>query len=139
MVLSVFTNWSDSRGKSRIDTEKELCALYRAFKIWSTGVLVAIGVSSDDRLIAFAVCEILPNRFAVGHFFKADTRLKGAFEFLRQVQARHLLQLGFKWLNIQQDMGLPGLRQAKMSYCPIFFLRKYTLTTCQNMVNLNQS
>lgn len=132
MVLSAFTDWSNSRKMSLIDTDKELSALQRVFKIWSTGSLIAIGVITQNKLVAFNVCEILSNQFAVGLFSKADVRMRGAFEFLRRAQACHLLQLGYKWLNIQEDKGLPGLRQAKMSNCPIYFLRKFTLRQHQD-------
>ncbi|MFX1521055.1 MAG: phosphatidylglycerol lysyltransferase domain-containing protein, partial [Promethearchaeota archaeon] len=34
----------------------------------------------------------------------------------------------FKYVNREQDLGLEGLRRAKMSYHPEFFVNKYTLT-----------
>ena len=127
MILSAFIDWSKSRGICLIDNEKELYALKRVFSIWSTGAIVAIGVFSDNRLVAFSINEIIPNKFAVGLFLKADINMRGAFEYLRLVQVCRLLQLGCKWLNIEEDKGLPGLRQAKMSNHPIYFLRKYTI------------
>lgn len=127
MILSAFNDWSVSRCMSQNNTERELSALQRVFNIWSIGSLVAIGVIKDNCLVAFSVCEILSNQFAVGIFSKANIRLSGVFEFLRRTQACHLQHLGCKWINIQEDMGLSGLRQSKMLHHPIYFLRKYTI------------
>jgi hypothetical protein len=126
-ILSVFSDWADSQDRTPADTEKELSALRRALAISQTGALVATGVLSGERMVGFAISEVLSNQFAVGHFLKADTRLRGVFEYLRRAQACRLQELGCRWINVQEDLGLPGLRQAKLSYRPVALLRKYTL------------
>ena len=35
---------------------------------------------------------------------------------------------GFSWVNREQDLGDEGLRQAKMSYNPSFFMKKYRVS-----------
>lgn len=127
LALSTFAGWSESRGIGHERSRDELAALRRIFDVWHTGAFVATGIIVDATLVAFSICETLPNHFAGGLFFKADASMRGSFEYLRQTQARHLLQRGRRWISIQQDMGLPGLRQAKLSYRPAGFLQKYTL------------
>lgn len=127
LILSAFDTWAESRRKDENDVADELWALRRVFDVWNGRTLTCVGVFLDERLTSFSVAEIHNNGFAVGLFSKADARIRGAFEFLRQAQAHCLRGLGCKWLSIQQDMGVPGLRQAKLSYRPVQFLRKYTI------------
>jgi hypothetical protein len=61
--------------------------------------------------------------FAV-HFEKACDRYKGIYQFMNQAFAQSL-QKYFKLVNREQDLGNDGLRQAKMTYRPSGFVKKY--------------
>lgn len=61
--------------------------------------------------------------FAV-HFEKACDRFKGIYQFINQAFAQSLPAY-FKLINREQDLGNEGLRQAKMTYRPSGFVRKY--------------
>ena len=61
------------------------------------------------------------------HFEKADGEIQGAYaivnrEFARLVKARYPQ---VRYLNREDDMGLPGLRKAKESYHPDLMVEKY--------------
>ncbi|MHC4324587.1 MAG: DUF2156 domain-containing protein [Planctomycetota bacterium] len=49
---------------------------------------------------------------------------KGVYQYINQAFAS-ILPEKYKTINRQQDLGDPGLRQAKMSYHPLDFIRKY--------------
>ena len=61
--------------------------------------------------------------FAV-HFEKACDRFKGIYQFINQAFAQ-ALPASFKSVNREQDLGDEGLRQAKMTYRPYGFVKKY--------------
>jgi len=61
--------------------------------------------------------------FAV-HFEKACDRYKGIYQFMNQAFAQSLPKY-FKLINREQDLGNEGLRQAKMTYRPSGFVKKY--------------
>ncbi len=63
--------------------------------------------------------------FAV-HFEKACDRFKGIYQFMNQAFAQSLPAY-FKLINREQDLGNEGLRQAKMTYRPCGFVRKYRI------------
>lgn len=63
--------------------------------------------------------------FAV-HFEKACDRFKGIYQFINQAFAQSL-PVYFKLINREQDLGNEGLRQAKMTYRPSGFVRKYRI------------
>lgn len=61
--------------------------------------------------------------FAV-HFEKAVDEYKGIYQFMNQTFAASLSG-DYRFINREQDLGDEGLRQAKMSYRPSGFVRKY--------------
>jgi hypothetical protein len=62
--------------------------------------------------------------FAV-HFEKAVDEYKGIFQYINQSFAASLPE-SFLHINREQDLGDEGLRQAKLTYRPSGFVRKYT-------------
>ena len=59
------------------------------------------------------------------HFEKGLGAYKGIYQFINQTFAASLPE-SFAHVNREQDLGDPGLRQAKMTYRPSGFVRKYT-------------
>jgi hypothetical protein len=62
--------------------------------------------------------------FAV-HFEKALDEFKGIYQFVNQAFAASLPKY-YVHINREQDLGDDGLRQAKMTYRPCGFVRKFT-------------
>jgi hypothetical protein len=62
---------------------------------------------------------------AVVHFAKADRTLEGVYPYLF---SRFAAGAGATWLNFEQDLGKPGLRQAKRALDPVRTLRKCRLS-----------
>ena len=50
---------------------------------------------------------------------------KGIYQFVNQAFAS-ILPESYEWINREQDLGIPGLRQAKESYRPVGFVRRWT-------------
>ena len=59
------------------------------------------------------------------HFEKGLDEYKGIYQFINQAFAASLPEY-FTHINREQDLGDEGLRQAKMTYRPSGFVRKYT-------------
>ena len=57
---------------------------------------------------------------------KADHTIQGAYQMINQQFLIHEFP-DAEIVNREDDMGLPGLRQAKMSYAPMGFARKYRI------------
>ena len=91
-----------------------------------------MGIFEEDRMLAFTIEEVLPDAYAICHFWKADSSRAGIFDFLMQEKARHLETLGVQFLNYEQDLGVPALRTAKSSFRPVRFLKKFTARLVQN-------
>lgn len=105
--------------------EKE--AIFRILDHWDTfecrGALVCV----DGEPKAFMIGEQIRCDMVVSHFQKADRRLKGLYAFIsNQFYLREYP--GIPYINLQEDMGIPGLRESKMWYRPCKMVRKYTVT-----------
>jgi len=68
--------------------------------------------------------EIGGGSMFVIHFEKALTRFKGLYQFVNMSFAA-ILPEKYMYINREQDLGNEGLRQAKLSYQPVGFVKKY--------------
>jgi len=60
------------------------------------------------------------------HFAKGDTEKKGIYQYMFQAYVREFCS-DFEIINLEQDMGMEGLRKTKRSYQPDLMLRKYRI------------
>jgi len=81
----------------------------------------------EGRPAAYSLGEELARgrSFAI-HFEKAigADRYRGIYQFINQAFAA-ILPEKYESINREQDLGIPGLRQAKESYHPMGFVKKY--------------
>lgn len=127
-MLNVFYTWERRRNKNRSETEHELKAIKRLLYDANSFDLVTLGVYDKEEMVGFIVASLEQMDCAVSHFAKADTDYSGVFYFLYHNLAQILLEKGFKYLNNEQDMGIPGLRKSKEQWNPSHFLKKYIIT-----------
>lgn len=79
----------------------------------------------DGKPAGYALGEpIAKARMFAVHFEKAIGQYKGLYQFINQAFAQTLPSY-VKYVNREQDLGDEGLRQAKMTYRPSGFVRKY--------------
>lgn len=83
------------------------------------------GIFIDGHLEAFSIGSYNPiENMAVIHIEKANPEINGLYQVInQQFLCNEFPQAS--WVNREDDMGLEGLRKAKMSYNPADFARKY--------------
>jgi hypothetical protein len=105
-----------------------LCDEYRAIRqllehyeqLDVTGAAVRV----DGAVQAFSMGEALSPDTAVIHVEKAMPDIEGLYQVMNQWFCRDQLG-GFDYVNREQDLGVPGLRKAKLSYHPHHMVKKF--------------
>ncbi len=87
--------------------------------------LVGAVLKIDDEVIAYCLGEPMKdgNTFCT-HFEKASAEYQNAYAVINKLFAE-TLQGQYKYINREDDAGVEGLRKAKLSYQPEFFVKKY--------------
>lgn len=128
-VQKMLDLWYESRldPEAPDDFHLEQVALHRAFEHWDELSLEGAVLMENGSIFAMAIgSRINEDTFDV-HFEKALDSYDGAYAAINQGFSAHLHQKypALRWLNREDDMGLPGLRKAKLSYCPDRLLVKF--------------
>ena len=107
---------------------RELAALECTLRHFDEFCQQGLLISVNGRAVAFSIYEpISPNTIAV-HFERALRSYKGLYQVVNWETAKIAEAEGFEFINREEDLGDPGLRDAKMSYHPIEIAPAYELT-----------
>ncbi len=113
-------------------TEEEQIALELAFQnffeLGFTGGILRV----DGNVIAFTAGEPINDQVYCTHIEKADSAYRGAYPMINREFARHALS-SYKYVNREEDMGIPGLRKAKESYHPVSLYASYLAVQKSNI------
>ena len=119
-VLDFARQWLEAGKKPKEiskDLSDELKAMEKAFDHFDSLGFEGIGLWSKDLLVAFSVFSRLNHDTYNIQFEKSDMAFKGSAQVINQETARYLLNKCL-YINREQDLGIKGLRQAKLSYDP---------------------
>lgn len=128
-VLSVqddWCQWHECEDSPSLAAENE--AINRVLTHWDAFRNMRGGsLYVEGKMIAFSIGEALDQETLGVHFEKGLNGYKGVYQAMN-LQFATYAAAGFKWINRAQDLDEEGLRQAKMTYLPADFLRKYKVT-----------
>jgi len=100
------------------------CTLRQLDEFGQKGLIISV----EDRPVAFSVYEpISPTTVAI-HFERALRSYKGLYQVINVETAKVIAAEDFQFINREEDLGDPGLRDAKMSYHPVEIVPAYELT-----------
>lgn len=93
------------------------------FRHWEELGCEGAVIRIDGKIVAFTLgSPINHNTFGV-HYEKADIATEGAYSAINHYFASRLPDQ-YLYVNREEDLGIPGLRQAKLSYHPTLLLSK---------------
>lgn len=126
-ILDVFHTWELEQHKDTKDTEVELRAIQRILSLHKKVDFHFVGLYIKEQLIGFSFCEVLPDHYGMIHFQKTDYKYHGSFTYLTQQTATHLWNFDCQYINIQQDLGIEGMKISKQLWHPVKMLKKYSI------------
>ena len=121
-VLAMLENWfaqkkaADPTASFRLEQAAITKALRHRKELGMEGIVLI----AKERIIAVTLGSFLSKDTFDVQFEKALEGYDGAYAFINREFARFLREKypNLKWLNREDDLGLEGLRKAKLSYCP---------------------
>jgi hypothetical protein len=122
VILRFTEKWRRERNAEGIYLNTEFQAIKNTLEMWDDIPSEGIIICHKNKISAYSIFSPQTSDMATVHFEKFDPDMKGSAQLINWETARHL-EGRFKWINREQDMGLEGLRQAKMSYDPDLLLK----------------
>ena len=120
--------WYESRRDANPDRDfhLEYLALNRAFAFWQQLGMEGVVLMEHGKALAFAMGSRLSGDTFDIHFEKALDIVDGTYAAVNRGFACYLREKypELKWLNREDDLGMEGLRKAKLSYCPAALVEK---------------
>ena len=126
-ATAVIRQWFTHKQEDpEIDMGLEELALRRAFEHFRELQLEGLVLYAGGRPVAVTMGSRLSEDTFDVHFEKALEEVQGAYGAINRAFARHLREKypELRYLNREDDLGLPGLRKAKLSYNPAFLVEK---------------
>lgn len=106
------------------DYEKEKKVINYFFSNFEQLNLFAGAIKVEEKIVAFSIGSKINNNTFDVHIEKADRNYEGAFALINREMALHI-DKNYIYINREEDLGIEGLRKAKLSYNPIKLIEKY--------------
>lgn len=124
-----------------LSMQQESCSVKSALENFEALQLKGGILRADGRIVAFTVGEKLNSDTLLVHIEKAFADITGAYPTISQMFLQHQMavpytpemefsaeNVGFIYVNREDDAGNESLRNAKLQYHPIFLIEKYIAT-----------
>lgn len=127
-LVKEWTSNKEENGQVDEEMEEELIGIKKLFKNYSVlkDKLKIAGIFIDGKLEAFTMGEYINPDMALIHIEKANPNIRGLYPFINQQFLVHEFS-DVEFVNREEDLGIEGLRKAKLSYHPVRFVEKYTV------------
>jgi hypothetical protein len=120
-------DWCEERDCEEHESlAREHCATYRMLRNFTALQLRGGMIEIDGRIVAITLGEPLNADTYVIHVEKAIGGITGLYQAINREFLRDAAT-SFPYVNREQDLGVPGLRKAKLSYNPVRMVKKYTI------------
>ena len=125
--LEVYANWLNGKEVVEPSALGELAAIKTIITNMDALGVRGGGIRMEGKLTAFTLGELMRPDTALIHIEKAVGSIRGLFTIINQQFIEHEWK-DTLYINREEDMGLEGMRRAKMSYHPIRMVEKFEAT-----------
>ena len=116
--------WRDCDSDPILESEKKaiLYSMEHFFDLKLSGIAIRI----HDNIESISVYEKMNPETVIVHYEKGSPDYDGIYKAVNQETAK-IVQKYAKYINRESDMGIDGLRKAKMSYRPHHFIEIFSM------------
>lgn len=125
LIIDYIHRWKSSTAKTRDDLEELI--IQKTLDNYTEIDIKCLGLTVDEELIGVILYKHLPNGFVNVNHVKVNYYYKNIFVYALHLLAKSCLDQGIEYLNIEQDLGIDGLRTFKQRLHPTMMLEKYTI------------
>lgn len=120
--------WRDCQSVESLSSENR--AIQRVLNHWNKLMRLKGGaILIGDKIAAYTIGEHLDEYTLLIHFEKGDSDYRGIYQAINNMFLHYVLSdkscEEITFVNREQDLDDEGLREAKLSYHPVRFLKKY--------------
>lgn len=125
-ALALLDSWYATRDEDE-DFMMERCAINKAIRDRDKLGLEILLLYVEEKPCAMSVVSIFTPDTADVHFEKALTEYPGAYAAINAETAAYIARKyeGITFIDREEDMGIEGLRKAKLSYYPHHMVEKW--------------
>lgn len=127
---SLFEEWFKTRRETRHFTKlaynSQKRAIEMAFLLFDQLNFSGGALFADNKLMGFILGSPLNSEMISVHFAYGNPHIQGSSQLLLR-EACQKSFAKFKYVNLEQDIGIPGLRKSKLSWQPHKLERKFEI------------
>ncbi len=120
--LDFFESWFQVKPESNAN---ELAAIKKSFDFCDELGMEGGAIIVNGEIVACALGERINKETFLVHFEKALPEFSEAYSVINREFSKHLCNKGYAFINREEDLGIPGLRKAKLSYLPAILMEKH--------------
>ena len=125
-VLEAYKAWfenSDKSARENSGLRNEMLGIEASLRNFSALDMKGAIIRIDGKIAAFSLAEQINKDSVVIHIEKGNTFYEGIFQAINQQFLKNEFA-HLRFVNREEDLGIEGLRKAKMSYKPCRFIEK---------------
>lgn len=123
-VLEAYIKWFDKNPNINDGLRNEFIGIESTLRNFNLLDMKGGIIKIDNKIAAFTLGEQINNNSVVIHIEKANTFYEGIYQAInQQFLCNDWNEMEF--VNREEDLGIEGLRHAKMTYNPVRFVEKF--------------
>ena len=127
LICDFMQEWAEMKDESAEMLDDEMTGICHIIENLSDLNVKIGGIFIDNKLRAFTIGSVSnKGKEALIHVEKADPNVRGLYQMINQQFLINTFP-DVELVNREDDVGIEGLRKAKMSYYPIGFAKKYNI------------
>lgn len=123
-IVKFQIEWCLAKGDKDCESLPETLAIIKTLDYFKELDLSGGILRINGKMVAFTIGVKVSDILFDVFFEKANSDINGAYAMINQQFAQNNFE-GIDYINREEDMGIDGLRQAKMSYNPLELTMKY--------------